>query len=55
MEYLGYIEMWKVKEARAEDVGFASTISFQTGLRSSDNNDFGSILFLLFYIEIPLK
>jgi len=30
----------KVKEARAEDVGFASTISFQTGLRSSDNNDF---------------
>lgn len=30
----------KVKEARAEDIGFASTISFQTGLRSSDNNDF---------------
>ena len=30
----------KVKEAQAEDVGFASTISFQTGLRSSDNNDF---------------
>ena len=30
----------KVKEARVEDVGFASTISFQTGIRSSDNNDF---------------